>query len=658
MAVQIRYTRPKGKGTEFLGGPVFDTAEEAHKALPTLSRSIAGAEGFQVRIFSPGEEPLPISQEFQGIMDTMRTNQAAFEKSSNEEKRNADIAKAQAYQARTVGAIVDKPLDPGQAAFLEAAKAQGKTGGDVKLGGLSATQKAALGLPADYSDTAGPAAVRDAFGNSPQADKTRELLAQSQALLDKFKTPVSPAVSPITSGIPEMNNEAPVLSNQTSPAITEAYYTSLSSQLTAVQTSLNEERTRQLAVIQQDKTAAQNDLDNIRSKQEGAINEMGQAAEKEKQMKLDNLEIEQTRFDENYKQVQGLAGRLMDLMTQGNAIISQQKGATGLASIRNPRVNQTISDITAEAGVIQAGISVYNGQMSQAQSQLMNATNVITSAYSDELDYYNTLSDFYGTKSGDSKEKLITLTKDERNFLDYKIASLEADTDRVRQNSENLIAAMTDPDTALIYANSGITINDTAEQRATKLATYSYSQELRKTSNEMSKEGYTYFFEGQSIPEGYEIRTTTDTKGVVKTWGKKQEADTSIREYEAGGQLIREVINSQTGETISKTVLGAAEEEDKGTKITPSEQRQRGLPVGVIGKTMEELVQELNSSSIPQWFMDYISSFLSTDPNRMGETISPQEAQSRWDEYRNKVLSYTKEDEKDEEIPEWVKNLQ
>jgi hypothetical protein len=85
---------------------------------------------------------------------------------------------------------------------------------------------------------------------------------------------------------------------------------------------------------------------------------------------------------------------------------------------------------------------------------------------------------------------------------------------------------MTDPDTAMAYAQAGVTLNDSPEVINQKLAKYAFTKQVTDTSNDMGAKGYTALVSG-SAPAGSEIVTTTavDENGVsyTKTWYKKKD---------------------------------------------------------------------------------------------------------------------------------------
>lgn len=382
----------------------------------------------------------------------------------------------------------------------------------------------------------------------------------------------SPTTGGVSNGVPGVSGTY-TPPGTTAGAANNVYYQSLNQQVTTLQQTLDKEYQRQLDTIQKDKERAADELSDIRDSQKDAIDETGELAAKEKKLKLDQLEIEQKRFDENYNIVQGLGAQLMDLMTKGNALIMEQKGVTGLGLIRNPRVTETINNITAAAGVIQAGIAVYTGQMGQAQNQLQIATSTITSAFGDQIDYYKSLANFYESMASDESQKLSVLTSTEQDFLQSKIASLEADVKRVKDTSQAIQDAMMDPDTALAYASSGVTLNDSPEVIAQKLAKYGYSKELADQSNDMASSGYTALVSGSS-PAGATVVSITDSMGNVKKYYKKADPKSG----------------SSVGETTSDIDVYAQAYFDEEIELTSIPQNIRASVIAKANKIAESVL--------------------------------------------------------------------
>lgn len=236
------------------------------------------------------------------------------------------------------------------------------------------------------------------------------------------------------------------------------------------------------------------------------------AIQEEKQRALDALNEGNAVFRKAQQEYTALSDQMQTLLTQGQELIQQQKSQTGLASIMTPRINQTIADVTAQAGVIQSVLTAkYNG-MAAAYGVLDATVKAVNVYKQDEINYYTSIQDA-------AKDELITLTSDQKKYLDYKITSLAADLKTAEANSEALKEKFLDPDTALKFAKAGITINTPQEQWGAKLATQDYAEELAKTSSDMAAKGYS-----TTPVAGYVPITLTDSRGKQKTWYGKPTA--------------------------------------------------------------------------------------------------------------------------------------
>jgi peptidoglycan hydrolase-like protein with peptidoglycan-binding domain len=227
----------------------------------------------------------------------------------------------------------------------------------------------------------------------------------------------APAATAIDTKVPGIDT-APVLPK--TEDYNNSYIETLNQQIADMQFKIDNQRNEQIQQIQQDKQQAQQELSDYRNSQQDAIDKGGDVATQAMEMKLSETNKEIARMDEAYKQKQSFVDQLMQLTTQGNALIASQKATTGLTAIRNPRVNETIANITAQAGTIQIGISAQENNMTQAQNQLTTVVAAITNTFKEQLDYYQTLADFYDTRSTETNQKLITLTKDELILTESK----------------------------------------------------------------------------------------------------------------------------------------------------------------------------------------------------------------------------------------------
>lgn len=73
---------------------------------------------------------------------------------------------------------------------------------------------------------------------------------------------------------------------------------------------------------------------------------------------------------------------------------------------------------------------------------------------------------------------------------DSKLKALQDDIARTQATIDSVKAAMLNPDTALMYSQAQITLNDSPATISTKLAEYQYREEIRIHTNSMALNGY------------------------------------------------------------------------------------------------------------------------------------------------------------------------
>ncbi len=301
-----------------------------------------------------------------------------------------------------------------------------------------------------------------------------------------------------------------------SGGITSATYTtSLTTQLETVKQALLTEAEKRAADYQTKISALEQQEKDYQLLQDEGMSDIGDATFREIAEKRAAYDLEKQRFDENYNAAQALVSELDSLLTEGNQVIKQMMETTGLASIMQPRISKTMTDIQARAGVIEAVLAARNGQMANAQNQLVTSLNAISSIYNDEINYYKTVVNYYGSLKGETADKIANLSKDQKDYLDVKLNTLATELAQI-QNTANMIQkAMLDPDTAQAYGAAGVTLKDSVETINRKLATYAYSQEIVSTYNTMTTNGYTT----SPIP-GVQPVPIADSQGKVKYWYK------------------------------------------------------------------------------------------------------------------------------------------
>lgn len=343
----------------------------------------------------------------------------------------------------------------------------------------------------------------DANGNITSS--TKAPLAPAPSLT----TISNPVQAPTSTGQPP----APTLPTPQGLSTSAQNVTGLASGLDALKATLQTQYDKSAADVQTKIAALTKEQDALKGKEDAAMGSLKTTTDAETAEKRAALDLEKQRVDENYNANQALVGELDGLLSQGNAIIQQMQGTTGLASIMNPRIAKTMSDVQARAGVIQAVISARNGQIGVAQNQLQSTLSAVTSIYGDQLDYYKGLVDYYDNQKDEKGNQIISLDKDKKAYLDAKIGMIEDDVKNAENNVKLIQEAMLDPDKAKIIGQAGVSITDSPATIAKKLSDYDYSQELVDMSNEMATKGYS----AKPIA-GVTPVTLTDSKGVTKSF--------------------------------------------------------------------------------------------------------------------------------------------
>lgn len=382
---------------------------------------------------------------------------------------------------------------------------------------------------------------------------------------ERFRTLyVSPEEKGITSPItaPSLQTAGvtpPSLPSSTAQGVNEAYVTSVTADLANMRKAVEDAYQRQINDYQTKIDAANKRIDEFTKKEEGVLGDVKALTEPFRQQ-LETSERERLHINENFEANQKLVGELESLLTEGNVIIEQIKGTPGvITSITNRKVASTMEKISARAGVIQAVMSARNGQIAQAYSMIDRSVNAINADRQDQLKYYDALYKFYDTQKDEEGKKLITLTKDQKDYMNAQISLIENDMKRSQDYADNIKKAMSDPDKALAYASAGVTLNDSPEAINYKLAQYAYSKEISDTSNKMAEKGYSYLAPGQTAPTNSEVVTTTDTQGEQRQWYKAKEAYDQTYTKDEGNDLVFYGVNKKTGQVDEiKRVSGGA----------------------------------------------------------------------------------------------------
>lgn len=289
------------------------------------------------------------------------------------------------------------------------------------------------------------------------------------------------------------------------PAVTVPYTTnSNSNYITTLTGQVSNARTALDQNIAGQRTTVQTDLSAAKAKETAALGEVNKLTTPFRQT-LETTQREQLGVDQTLADQKSLLGELDSLLTEGNALITQQKEVTGLASIRNPRIQKTMDDISARAGVINAVVSLQNTYLANAYTSIDRSVSAITQDRQDQLNYYSTVLNL-------ANRDIISLTADDKKLAEEQTNLLQDDLKRAQTTSDYIKDLMVNPDTAMAMAQSGVTLNDSVESINQKLAKYQYFSEVKGISNEMATSGYSIVTDPKSVPEN-QLVTITDSMG-------------------------------------------------------------------------------------------------------------------------------------------------
>lgn len=252
------------------------------------------------------------------------------------------------------------------------------------------------------------------------------------------------------------------------------------------------------------RTEVQASLAAVKAKENAALSEMQKLTTPFRE----TLETEQRAkygTEDVLSQQKTLLGELDQLLTEGNELIRLQKETTGLAAIRNPRIQKTMDDVAARAGVINAVVSLQNTYLSNAYTAIDRSVNAISQDRQDQLSYYSTILNL-------ANRDIVTLTDQDRELAEEQTNLLKGDLNRATATADYIKELMINPDTAMAMAQSGVTLNDSVEVINQKMAKYQYFQEIKSISNEMSTSGYSVVTNPSSVPTN-QLVTITDSTG-------------------------------------------------------------------------------------------------------------------------------------------------
>ncbi len=300
----------------------------------------------------------------------------------------------------------------------------------------------------------------------------------------------------------------------TAPTETEAFVTGVSEDVANQRKTVEDIHKRAQETAKTERESIQKEIDAITSKEEGALGEI-EALTQPFREKLEKSERERLKIEENFFANQKSIGELETLLTQGTAEIEALKAQTGLAVIRNPRINKRINDLNARVGVIQAVMAARNGQINVAEGFIDRTSAAINADRRDQLAYYDSVLNYYSGLKDDKGKEVISLKKDEKDALEAQTNLIENDLAQAEEVA-NVIKGMMISDPSRVEG-SGITLNDDLETISKKLSDHDFRQEWTEMKNTMELDEFTHLTTPEEVERmrkaGRKVVAVKDSRG-------------------------------------------------------------------------------------------------------------------------------------------------
>jgi len=253
-------------------------------------------------------------------------------------------------------------------------------------------------------------------------------------------------------------------------------------------------------------TKTQEQLAVARAKEEATLKEAEPLTQPFRE-ELEKTERERLGTEEVLASQKELLTELDQLLTEGNELIRQQKEVTGLAAIRNPRIQQTMEDVAARAGVINAVVALQNTYLANAYQSIDRTINNITQDRQDRLNYYNTILSL-------ANRDIVELTAESRKIAHAQTALLEKQMDNAQATVNMVKSLMLDPASALLMSQAGVSLNDSVETINVKMAQAQFANEVREMSNAITIEGGVAIVDPSTVPAD-QLKSFTDSRGQI-----------------------------------------------------------------------------------------------------------------------------------------------
>ncbi len=225
-----------------------------------------------------------------------------------------------------------------------------------------------------------------------------------------------------------------------------------------------------------------------------------------------------------------------------------------------------------------------------------DTTFVCTGNVIGDCSIFNVLYKFKKISTQSSEgDYIIDLERQKKEFDDLKLKSLQDDVARAQATVDSIKSAILNPDTALMYSQAGITLNDSVATINAKLADYAYREEKRVHTNSMAVKGYQII--SPSMIDGKkeeDLIRWKDSKGYEVIYWKPSATNSLYEKYKT------ETTNSHPNDTISnsKNNINKIVKEELKTQLQ-SKEEQKTATTTRIKQEMKEVITNESTTTLP-----------------------------------------------------------
>ena len=261
---------------------------------------------------------------------------------------------------------------------------------------------------------------------------------------------------------------------------------------------------------------------------------------------IEKAERERLKVEENFFANQALTNELDKLLSESIEMTRklQTQKVPGLAGLQqSERMIKAQQNVQGRIAVIEAVMAARNNQIGVANTLIDRTLGAIQADRQDRLNYLSNLFNWYETQRTEEGKKIFNLTQDQKGIINNQIGLLENDLAQAERSAQLIKDIMLeDPKMA---SESGISLSDTEQEIATKIANWQYNTEVSEMKNKAEEQGLKFLTPDEAARYSSDrIFTQIDSQGVERQFLLPEaQADWDLRTI--GGSLYR--VDAQTG---------------------------------------------------------------------------------------------------------------